>query len=64
MGGRAGASRPLIVNGWTRFAHPIFLDRIDALIAPLDALDRKDPAGYTKKDPPSNRRPSPGWRSR
>ena len=38
-------SKPLVVNGWTLFAHPIFLDQIDALTAHVDALKRKDPAG-------------------
>ena len=40
----------LVVNGWTLFAHPIFLDQLDALTADVDALRRKDPAGYVKKN--------------
>lgn len=42
--------RPLVVNGWTLFAHPIFLDQLDALIAQVEALRRKDPVGYVKKN--------------
>jgi toxin YhaV len=42
--------KPLVVNGWTLFAHPIFLDQLDALTAQVDALERKDPAGYIKKN--------------
>jgi len=42
--------KPLVVNGWTLFAHPIFLDRLDALTAQVDALKHKDPAGYVKKN--------------
>jgi len=42
--------RPLVVNGWTLFAHPIFLDQLDALTAQVDALKHKDPAGYVKKN--------------
>ena len=43
-------SKPLVVNGWTLFAHPIFLDQLDALTAQVEALERKDPAGYVKKN--------------
>lgn len=42
--------KPLVVNGWTLFAHPIFLDQLDALTAQVDALKHKDPAGYVKKN--------------
>jgi toxin YhaV len=41
---------PLVVNGWTLFAHPIFLGQLDALTAQVEALKRKDPVGYTKKN--------------
>lgn len=50
MSGPRGAIRPLVVNGWTLFAHPIFLDPLDALTAQVEALERKDPAGYVKKN--------------
>jgi len=40
---------PLVVNGWTLFAHPIFLDQLDALTAQVEALRRKDPTGYVRK---------------
>lgn len=42
--------KPLVVNGWTLFAHPIFLDQLDSLTAQVEALKRKDPAGYVKKN--------------
>jgi toxin YhaV len=42
--------KPLVVNGWTVFAHPIFLDQLDALTAQVEALERKDPSGYVKKN--------------
>ena len=42
--------KPLVVNGWTLFAHPIFLDQLDALIAQVEALKRKDPIGYVRKN--------------
>jgi len=40
----------LVINGWTIFAHPLFLDALDALIAQVEALRRRDPAGYTRKN--------------
>jgi toxin YhaV len=42
--------KPLVVNGWTVFAHPIFLDQLDALTEQVETLKRKDPAGYVKKN--------------
>ena len=44
------SGKPLVVNGWTLFAHPIFLDQLEALTAQVVALKRKDPAGYIKKN--------------
>ncbi len=41
---------PLVVNGWTLFAHPIFLDQLDALTRQVEALKLKDPTGYVKKN--------------
>lgn len=41
---------PLIVNGWTLFAHPVFLDQLDALIAQVERLRTNDPKGYAKKN--------------
>ncbi|MGH8759997.1 MAG: type II toxin-antitoxin system YhaV family toxin [Burkholderiales bacterium] len=43
-------SAPLVVNGWTIFAHPLFLDQVDALIKQGEALKQKDPVGYVKKN--------------
>lgn len=40
----------LVVNGWTIFAHPLFLDQLDALIQQVDAQCRKDPVGYVRKN--------------
>ena len=49
MSGRTGEVRPLVVKGWTVFAHPIFFDQLDALTAQVEALKRKDPVRYVKK---------------
>ncbi len=41
---------PLIVNGWTIFAHPLFLDTIETLITQVAKLQKKDPKGYINKN--------------
>lgn len=40
---------PLVVNDWTLFAHPIFLDQLEALTAQVETPKRKDPVGYVGK---------------
>jgi toxin YhaV len=45
-----GKLTPLVVSGWTIFAHPLFLAQIEALTRQVQALKQKDPAGYTKKN--------------
>ena len=42
--------KPLEVNGWTIFAHPLFLDQVNVLIQQVAALKLKDPRGYKKKN--------------
>lgn len=41
---------PLVVNGWTLFAHPLFLDQLEALTQQVEGLKQKDAGGYTKKN--------------
>ena len=41
---------PLVVNGWALFAHPLFIDPIETLIQQVEALQRKDPVGYARKN--------------
>jgi toxin YhaV len=41
---------PLVVNGWTIFAHPLFLDQVETLIRQVEVHKQKDPAGYLKKN--------------
>jgi len=43
-------SEPLIIHGWTVFAHPLFLAQIEALARQVEALKQKDPAGYVTKN--------------
>ena len=40
----------LVVNGWTIFAHPLFLDQLEELTRQVQVLRRKDPAGFVKKN--------------
>ena len=44
------ATAPLAVSGWTLFAHPLFLDQVEALVARAEALRARDPIGYTRKN--------------
>ena len=45
-----GRSAGLVVNGWAIFAHPLFLDQLETLTRQVEALRRKDPEGFTKKN--------------
>lgn len=42
---------PLVINGWTIFAHRLFLDQLEMLTRHVGALQQKDPAGYVTKIP-------------
>ncbi len=44
------AGEPLVINGWTIFAHSLFLEQLEALLHKVERLRRKDPKGYTKKN--------------
>jgi toxin YhaV len=44
------ATQGLVVNGWTVFAHPLFVMQLQALTAQVEALKAKDPQGYTRKN--------------
>lgn len=39
----------LQINGWTIYAHPLFLDQLEAMIAAVEKSQKKDPQGYKKK---------------
>jgi toxin YhaV len=41
---------PVVVNGWTVFAHPLFLTQLKTLTAQVEALKQKDPVAYVKKN--------------
>jgi toxin YhaV len=37
------------INGWTIYAHPLFLDQLEAMIETVEKARKKDPAGYKRK---------------
>lgn len=41
---------PLVVNGWTLFAHPLFLDQVSELAEKVSALKAANPSGYRGKN--------------
>ena len=41
---------PLVVNGWTVFAPPLFLAQLEAITRQVEGLKQKDPAGFTRKN--------------
>ncbi|MFA7240570.1 MAG: type II toxin-antitoxin system YhaV family toxin [Sulfuricellaceae bacterium] len=38
------------VNGWSLFAHPLFLEQIETLCAQVEALQQKYPVDFIKKN--------------
>jgi toxin YhaV len=41
---------PLVINGWTIFAHPLFIDQIEELVRQVEAHRKKDASGYKEKN--------------
>ncbi len=41
---------PVVINGWSIFAHRLFLDQVEALIRRVEALQTRDPIGYVRKN--------------
>lgn len=37
------------INGWSVYAHPLFLNQLEALIIQVETAKKKDPKGYRKK---------------
>jgi toxin YhaV len=46
----ASKPAPLVINGWTVFAHPLFLAQVEAIARQVEGLKLKDPVGFTKKN--------------
>ncbi|MFZ3035440.1 MAG: type II toxin-antitoxin system YhaV family toxin [Parvibaculum sp.] len=45
-----GDGAPIVINGWSIYAHPVFLDQIDGLIEEVEARKKADPEDYRKKN--------------
>jgi len=39
----------LRINGWTIYAHPLFLDQLEAMVRTVEKARERDPKGYRKK---------------
>jgi toxin YhaV len=44
------AGKSLVINGWSIFAHSLFLEQLETLLQKVTRLRRKDPKGYTRKN--------------
>jgi toxin YhaV len=44
------ARAPLVVNGWSIYAHPLFLDQLEGLIKEVEARKVRDPKAWQKKN--------------
>lgn len=45
-----GKPAPLVIHGWTVFAHPLFVAQLEALAQQVEVFKQKDPLGYMKKN--------------
>jgi toxin YhaV len=41
---------PLVIHGWTVFAHPLFVAQLEVLAQQVEAFKQKDPVEYVKKN--------------
>lgn len=48
--GKTAATPPLVVNGWSIYAHPLFLDQLEGLIAEVETRKVRDPKSWRKKN--------------
>jgi toxin YhaV len=44
------ADPPLVIKGWSIFAHPQFLDTFESLVVQVERLRAKDPKRYAAKN--------------
>ncbi len=45
-----GQPFPVVLHGWTVFAHPLFLAQLEALTLQVERIKKKDPVGYVTKN--------------
>lgn len=43
-------AQPLVINGWTIFAHPLFLNQLEELMLQVENLRQKYPQNYQEKN--------------
>jgi toxin YhaV len=43
-------SQPLVINGWSIFAHPLFLNQFEELLTLVESLRQKYPEDYQRKN--------------
>lgn len=48
--GPARSGAPLVVNGWSLYAHPLFLDQLEELIGQVEARKQRDPGTWRTKN--------------
>ena len=46
---------PLQIHGWRLYAHPLFLDQLNALINEVESLRRRDPQDYRSRNASKDR---------
>ncbi|MEI7445237.1 MAG: type II toxin-antitoxin system YhaV family toxin [Burkholderiales bacterium] len=44
------STAPVVIHGWTIYAHPLFLVQVETLTAQVQALRARDPAGFARKN--------------
>jgi toxin YhaV len=44
------SATPLVINGWTIVAHPLFLEQIDQLMQQVEIIKQRHPADFHKKN--------------
>lgn len=50
MTGSATADAPFVVNRWSIYAHPVFLDQLEQLIGEVEERKARDPKAWGKKN--------------
>ncbi|SMC63169.1 toxin YhaV [Fulvimarina manganoxydans] len=46
----ARVKAPLVVNGWSIYAHPVFLDQLEGLIEEVEERKLRDPQNWSRKN--------------
>jgi toxin YhaV len=47
---RLARSTPLVINGWSIYSHPLFLNQVEELETQIEKLRQKDPVNFLKKN--------------